>query len=288
MDPLPTTMPALVTAFDDEGRIDERSHRTNLVTLSERGVAGFVLAGSTGEGPYLEPGERRHLTAASRDELGPNVPVVCGIAAESTRMAHAQVEEAAAGGADAVLVMTPTSLGRGRAAVAIRHFVAVADRSPLPVLLYSVPPVTGYELPVDAVLELAPHPNVIGMKDSGGDATRVDGLRAVIGPDFVFYAGASRAVLDSIARGATGAITASANYASGLVAAAVSRDDRAQATLSSLTAVVEAEGMPGTKMAANLTGLNAGAPRLPLVPVSAESRERILAALAAAGLRLPA
>jgi 4-hydroxy-2-oxoglutarate aldolase len=277
-----------VTPFDEDGEVDEHAHRSNLSTLAGRGVAGFVLAGSTGEGPYLEPGERLRLVSATRDELGPTVPIVCGIAAQTTRMALAQVEEAAGGGADAVLVMTPTLLARGDSAVVVRHFSSVADLSPLPVLLYSVPPVTGYELPIDAIFEAAQHPNVIGMKDSGGDATRVDELVSLIGPEFVFYAGASRAVLDSVSRGATGAITASANYAPGLVAAAASRDQEAQTMLVALTKVVEAEGLPGTKMAANLTGLVAGRPRRPLVPVSPAVRDRIAAALESSGLRAPA
>lgn len=288
MQRLPTMLPALVTPFDEEGEFDERAHRTNLSTLAGRGVSGFVLAGSTGEGPYLEPGERVRLVSTTRDELGSAVPVLCGIAGESTRIALSQIEEAATGGADAALVMTPTTLARGRSSVVERHFSSVADRSPIPILLYSVPPVTGYELPIEAIFATAAHPNVMGMKDSGGDATRVDELVTLIGPEFVFYAGASRAVSASVTRGATGAITASANYAPGLVAAAASGNEEAQATLISLTKVIEAEGLPGTKMAAELTGLQAGPPRRPLAPVSSAARNRIAAALESAGLRVPA
>lgn len=287
MQPLPTTLPALVTPFDTRGDLDEDAHRANVVSLTERGVAGFVLAGSTGEGPYLEDGERFRLVSTIRSELGAGVPVVCGIAGESTRMALHQAQEAATGGADAVLVMTPTTLARGRSPAVLRHFSFVADESPLPVLLYSVPPVTGYVLPIEAVLEAAGHPNVIGMKDSGGDATRVDELVELIGPEFIFYAGASRAVHDSVARGATGAITASANYAPGLVAAAASGDEQAQETLTSLTRVVEVEGLPGTKTAAHLTGLQTGPPRRPLAPVPPAAREGIAAALRSAGLPTP-
>ena len=215
---LPRTLPALVTAFDDDGELDERAHRSNVSTLADRGVRGFVLAGSTGEGPYFDPGEHLRLVAMTRDELGSAMPIVCGIAGESTRAALDQIREAVAGGADAVLVVTPTTLARGRSPAVVRHYELVADASPVPVLLYSVPAVTGYELPLEAVEAAAEHSNVIGMKDSGADVTRVDALGSLIGGGFVMYAGASRAVFDSMSRGASGAITASGNYASALVA----------------------------------------------------------------------
>ncbi len=109
----PAVMPALVTPFTSDGELDAESHRHNLRTLADMDVEGFVIAGSTGEGPYLDPGERADLVAAARDELGDDPFLMCGIAAQSLRQATAQVAEAHDAGADAALVLTPTTLVRG-------------------------------------------------------------------------------------------------------------------------------------------------------------------------------
>jgi len=279
----PRILPALITPFDDHGDLDLAAFGSNLRMLFDRGVHGFLIGGSTGEGPYLEPGERRTLVAAARAELGDGPFLLCGISGESTRMASAQVEEAATGGADAVLVMTPTTLARNRDALVAAHFVDVAEASPLPVLLYSVPPVTGYELPVETVIELAGHPNIVGMKDSGGDTSRLPALRDLIAAGFIVFCGASRAVRDSLAAGVHGAITASANYAfpilDRMLATGTGQDE-----LTALTRVVEGFGLPGTKAAAAVVGLEPGRPRRPLRPVDADAASTIAAAVRRAGL----
>lgn len=265
---LPRVMPALITPFSRDGSLDLESHTFNLRTLRERQVAGFLVAGSTGEGPYLEPGERRELARALRQELGGEVTVIVGVAAETVRSALAQIAEAETAGADAVLVQTPTSLTRGQEAAVITFYVNVADTSPLPLLLYSVPAYTAYEIPVASVLEVAAHPVIIGMKDSGGHPVRIATIVDSVPDDFVLYAGASAAVGPSMTSGAHGAITASTNYAPELVHRVVETEGeerrRAQVTLRELAGVVEAHRIPGIKTAAEAAGLKAGHPRLPL------------------------
>ena len=113
MQKLPRLMPALVTPFDAAGAIDFLAHAHNVAFMVDKGITGFLLGGPTGEGPYLEPGERRLLVEATR-ELADDALVLCGVAAQSNRQAPSQGEEAAAGGADAALVMTPTTLARTR------------------------------------------------------------------------------------------------------------------------------------------------------------------------------
>lgn len=260
----PRVMPALITPFDGDEELDVAAHRHNVRFLSERHVAGFLVAGSTGEGPYLEAGERHALLAAARDELGDEPFLLCGIAAETLRQAAAQLGEAAAGGADAALVITPTTLVRGRHQLVEDHFAAVAAESSLPVLLYTVPPVTGYELPVEAVVRLAGNERVVGIKDSGGNPERIAEWVPATGTGFFTYCGASRAVSASMTAGAYGAITASANYAADLVTRAVDGDEEAQDELRVRAGAVEAAGVPGTKAAAERFGLRAGACRRPL------------------------
>ncbi|VAW09183.1 hypothetical protein MNBD_ACTINO01-2331 [hydrothermal vent metagenome] len=270
----PRAMPALVTALDPDGNIHRDGHIHNVAAAVESGAKGILIGGSTGEGPYLEAGERTILVAAAHEAF-PDLTILCGIFAESTRQAHTQICEATDGGADAVLVVTPTTLVRNRREWIVDYFEWVADTSPVPVFLYTVPGVTGYELPCASVAELAGHPNVAGMKDSGGDVSRLDDIAAILSDDFVVYAGASRTLADSFDRGAHGAITASANYAFSTVAAAASGDRTAQATLIDITSIVEQYGVPGTKFAASVAGLRPGPGRAPLPHLSQDTQSAI-------------
>ena len=270
-------MPALVTALDPDGNIHRDGHVHNVATAVESGADGILIGGSTGEGPYLETGERALLVTAAR-EVFPDLTILCGIFAESSRQAHTQICEATDGGANAVLVVTPTTLVRDRREWIVDYFERVADTSPIPVFLYTVPRVTGYELPCNSIAELAGHPNVAGMKDSGGDTSRLDDIAAILSDDFVVYAGASRTLADSFERGAHGAITASANYAFSTVAAAASGDRSAQASLTDVTSVVEQYGVSGTKFAASVAGLRPGPGRSPLPRLDTNARDAITAA----------
>ena len=125
----PRLLPALITPFSRSGELDLNAHRHNLRTLTKRGIKGFLVGGSTGEGPYLDPGERATLLTATRQELGTRPFLLAGVAGESLRVATAQVEEAAVAGADAVLALTPTSLVRGNQAAVIGFFKDLVGRT---------------------------------------------------------------------------------------------------------------------------------------------------------------
>ena len=270
----PRVMPAIVMPFDDGGELDLEGHVHNLLHLQAAGISGFLIGGSTGEGPYLEPGERRAALESARETLGEAPFLLCGIAAESVRHADRQIDEAA-DAADAVLVLTPTALVRGRHDAVERYYETVADAAPIPVFLYTVPGVTGYELPVSAIASLAAHANVAGIKDSGGKPERIKELTDIIGDELFLYAGASRSLHASIAGGGYGAITSSANYVPRLVqelATAAAENDRdvaadRQGSLTELTQRVEVHGLTGVKVMAELSGLRPGATRAPLLPL---------------------
>lgn len=276
-------MPAIVTPFDDEGAVDIEAHAVNVRLLSAAGIAGFVIGGSNGEGPYLEAGERATLAEATRG-AAPDAFVLVGTVAESLRMALVQAQEAVDGGADAILATTPTTLVRHRPDLVMGYYEALADAASLPVFLYSVPRVTAYDLPLDVAIGLATHDNVIGIKDSSGD---LDRARALAAAPFTVYVGASAIVTSGVAAGAHGAITASTNYAPSLamdVVDAVGADHSAQERLTILSKAVEQHGVPGVKYAATRAGLIGGASRSPLRPPSPEARTEIDAALEAAGM----
>ncbi len=269
---IPDFMPALITPFGQRGEIDIRAHTSNLRILAERGIEGYLIGGSNGEGPYLEPGERARLVKAGRRR---KAHFMVGIAAQSTRLALAQVAEATEAGADSLLVLTPTTLVRDRDEAILRFYRSVADRSSVPMFLYSVPPVTAYSLPVDLIWRLSRHENIAGMKDSSGDVVRLQSIIEATPKDFLLYSGSSRALSGAMAVGCHGAITGSGNYAPQLVLETLeaARTEpatarRLQKRLSALSSTVEAHGVPGVKAAAKAAGLDPGYPREPLTRLS--------------------
>jgi 4-hydroxy-2-oxoglutarate aldolase len=279
-------MPALITPFDKRGDIDLAAHRHNLSALAAQGIEGFLIAGSTGEGSTIEPGERAALLTELWATLGAKPFAMVGIWAESVRMALTQISESAEAGADAVLVVTPTTFARRSTAAQEAYFTAVADASPIPVLLYSVPPNTGYALAEDVTARLAGHPNIVGMKDSGGDAVRIQRILTAAPEDFIMFNGATASLSLAVAAGAFGAITASANYMPGPILEMVATARRStakglalQAHLTATSAIVEAPGIPGVKAAAGGTGLQPGHPRAPLSAVDKKTATIVLGAV---------
>ena len=265
-------MPALITPFTRSGEVDTKAHIHNVRVLVEHGMNGFVIGGSNGEGPYLEPGERAKLIKSLRRR---KAHLMCGIAAESTRAALSMVSEAEDSAADSVLVMTPTTVSRGRDESVDRFYRTIADRSSLPLFLYSVPSVTAYNLPLELVWRLSRHDNIVGMKDSSGDVVRLQSIIDATPGGFLLYSGSSRALTAAIAVGCHGAITGSGNYVPELVlqtlAAAKENPEKArrlQKRLSSISSDVEAHGIPGVKAAARTAGLEPGYPREPLTKLS--------------------
>ena len=284
----PRVMPAIITPFTAAGTIDDTAHRNNVAGLWERGIHGVVIGGSNGEGPYLEPGERKALAAGAR-EAAPDGFVMVGLAAESLRAALAMTTEAAEAGADAILAMTPTTLVRHRVDLVEGFFSDLADASPLPVFLYSVPKVTAYELPIEVAIRLSGHPNVVGMKDSGGDPVRCVTVATAAPGGFWVFAGTSAAVAPAVAGGVHGGVTASANYAPELVAAVVAAAGTPEANplherLLRLSGAIERHGVAAVKYAATRTGLDGGVPRRPLRPIGSAVAAEVDAALAEAGL----
>lgn len=272
-EPPPEYLVALVTPFTQTGLVDVKAHTFNLRALADRGIDGFVIGGSNGEGPYLEPGERDRLVKAGRRR---KAHFMAGIAAETTRMALAQLAEITDAGADSALVLTPTTMARGRDEAIVAFYREIADRSRIPVFLYSVPMVTGYSLPIDLVSKLSAHRRIVGIKDSSGDVVRLQSIIDATPGAFLVYSGSSRAMTAAMTVGCRGAITGSGNYLPELVLSVmkaatsgdIDRSRRLQKKLSAISGEIEAYGVPGVKAAARAAGLRAGFPRAPLSRLS--------------------
>ena len=257
------------------------------------GLAGVLVAGSSGEAALLDEAERRSLVAWAREAAG-QAPVLAGVGGESTRVTVRRAREAADAGADAVLVVAPHYYARRMTDDALAdHFTAVADASPRPVLLYNIPVYAHLVLSPDLVARVAHHPNVAGMKDSAGDLAVLARYLEARSPGFAVLTGHAGTFDTALGMGVDGGILAAALFAPGLtlaVAEARGRGDdaaaaAAQAALAPLARdVVAAIGPPGLKCAMDLVGLAGGPPRPPLRACDAAERARVAALLTAAGL----
>ena len=165
---------AVPTPFYPDERIYFRKLEANVAHYSRSLLSGLVLLGSTGEAVALDDAESREVLRIAAEAAAPEKVLIAGVGRESVKGTVELAEAAAEFRYDAVLVRTPTYYARQMSTAAVLHyFRSVADRSPLPVLLYNIPMCVPYEIPVDLIAELAAHPNIIGIKDSSGVLPRI-------------------------------------------------------------------------------------------------------------------
>jgi 4-hydroxy-2-oxoglutarate aldolase len=215
----------------------------------------------------------------------PSHLLIAGAGRESTPATIAAASRAASLGADAVLVRTPSYYkGRMTHEALVRHYTAVAEGSPVPVLLYNNPAVTGVNLTPETVAQLAQHPNVVGIKETGSDAAQFAAFVDAVPRDFAAIAGSAPSFYASLCLGARGGILAAACTVPEICLRLLARfraGDHAQArelqrTLTPLARLVTTvHGVPGLKAAMELTGYSGGDPRAPLAPVPADAVEQI-------------
>lgn len=286
----------VTTPFDPvTGDADVVSMRANLRQWLRTPLAGVVLFGSTGEGPLLDEDEKVRLTAAARDVVDGGRLLLAGTGAESTRATIRATGAVAEAGADGVLVQPPAYFKPAMTPEALRdHYLAVADASPVPVILYQVPPrFSTVELAVGLVGELAKHPNIVGIKDSHGDLKSLAALVDAFGGNGQVLVGSGAMLFGALEAGAVGGILAIAllapaecaelchAYAEGRLADA----GRIQERLSPVhRAIVVDLGNPGVKAALDALGMHGGPVRPPLKPLRAKELPKVRHALEAAGL----
>ena len=290
----------VTTPFGAHGEIDAGAFRENLVAHLAAGLDGIVIAGTTGEAPLLEAEERGALVGVARSLVPADRWLIAGVGAESTRETLHRARVAADRGADAVLVVAPhyfaAALEPAERDTQLRaHYVRVADESPLPVVLYTIPKFTHFALDAALVAELSRHERVIGIKDSSGDPALLGGYLASRGERFAVLTGSGSGFGSALGAGAAGGILAVALFAPVLAVAVrdarVRGDDpaaaAAQAALAPLAReIVGRMGVAGVKAALDAIGLVGGSPRLPLRAVTDAERREVEALLASAGVPL--
>ena len=265
------------TPFDDRDRVDTARLRTALARWVRKPLTGFVVLGSNGEAVLMDDFEADQVIISARETIPSDRRFIVGTGRESTQAAIRASRRAAEHGADAVLVRTPGFFKTQMTTDAfVRHYTAVADASPVPVLLYNFTALTGVNLLPAAVARLATHPNIVGMKESGGDVAQIADLVSGTPDDFNVLAGTTATFFAALSVGAAGGILALACVVPGACMHLfelnqAGRHAEALALQRQLVPLARllgpTYGVPGLKAALNLLGYDVGVPRPPLTPV---------------------
>lgn len=286
----------VTTPFDSHTEnLDLAALRANLERLGSTPVRGVLIAGTTGEAVSLARAERKAALELATQVLPEDRLLIAGTGLESTRGTLELCVDAAEAGADAVLVQPPAFYRRAMdASTLAAHYGAVADASPVPVLIYQVPPsCSSVEITSGLLAELSTHPNILGLKDSRGDLAALGETLAHVAAGFRVFAGNGAKLYAALEMGAAGGILGVANLAptdaseiyESFVAGRTSEAGRIQERVGRLhDAVVGSLGVAGVKAALDLLGLHGGIPRRPLQPLDDRDVGRVREALESAGL----
>lgn len=279
----------LPTPFDANGALDTPCLRHAIPEWLRSPLTGFVMLGTNGEAGLLSDEESDRVIAVARDLVPRERVLIAGTARESTAAAVAATQRAAALGVDAVLVRTPCFFkGQMNAAAFERHYTAVADQSPVPVLLYNFTAATGVNLLPETVARLAAHPNIVGIKESGSDIAQISDLVRLTPDGFSVLAGSASTFHAALCTGVSGGILAlSALLPDACVrlfelsrAGRVEEARHLQQRLLPLARLISTgHGVPGLKAALTLKGIGVGYPRLPLTPASEQTVALLKSAL---------
>jgi 4-hydroxy-2-oxoglutarate aldolase len=284
----------IVTPFRADDTVDDAALRHNVARWMKTTLTGLVVLGSNGEAAQLEDDEADRVIAVVREGVPPARPLIAGTGRESTKATIAATKRAAALGADAALVRTPSFFKPQLTSdIFVRYYTDVADASPIPVLLYNVTVFTGVNLLPDAVERLATHPNIVGMKESGGDIGQIAEYVARTPDGFTVLAGSATTLVHALSAGCDGAILALASLVPDechamrehVLAGRLAEAHALQRRLMPLArSVGTTYGVPGLKAALDAMGFVGGLPRPPLVPVPRATADIIRGQLEELGL----
>ena len=275
----------VATTFGADGELDLDAYQSNMERYAASPLDGVVIMGSNGEFALLDEAEKLRLIAAGVEAVGGRRVVMAGTGSESTRGTIALTERAARLGIDYALIVTPHYYSpRYDRSAYLAHYRAVADASPVPVVVYVMAAYTGVDLAPALVAELSAHPNIVAVKDSGGNAPKVAEMIASAAPEFGVLAGSASFLYPALCLGATGGILALANVAPG-ACKEIERcfkagdHDAARAlqlrVLGPNAAITSRFGIAGLKVALEAVGLAGGPVRAPLAPLAAEESDEV-------------
>jgi len=276
--------PPVTTPFMD-GKVAYDKLASNVEKYGRTGLTGMVVLGSKGEYVILTEEEKRKLVGTVVEVTPDHMLVIAGTGCESTQETIELTRDCAALGAHAALVVSPHYYG-GRMNEAALHayFTAVADHSPIPILLYNVPKFTHINMTSGLVAQLSRHPNIVGIKDSTGNVIQLGEFANHVDADFNLLVGTAGALFGALALGCVGGVLALANVAPQLcvkIYESVKQGDYEAAKQLQLKmvpvnqAVTATYGVPGLKAAMDMLGYFGGDPRPPLLPSSEKEKSEI-------------
>lgn len=282
---------ALVTPFS-ASRLDLNAFDTLIERAVPAGIRGLIVLGTTGESPTVTPEEREKLISRAVETAKKRIPIFVGAGSNDTRHALHQIEQAERLGADGLLIVTPYYNKPTQAGLR-RYFTTLADKSSLPIILYHIPGRCGVGISEPLVLELAQHPRIVGLKDAGGDVSRVSDLARLVPDDFSILSGDDGLTIPMMSVGAVGVVSVLSNVVPEMTVAMVKNALEGKLRtaleyhrrLSPLCRALFLETSPSpVKEALKLTGLNVGSVREPLAPVTASTRAELKSVLKSLGL----
>jgi 4-hydroxy-2-oxoglutarate aldolase len=277
--------PPIPTPFNSRGEVAYGPLVQNLERWNETDLAGYVVLGSNGEAILLNEHEKLHVLKTCRQTIPSDKLMLAGTGCESTRGTIALTRQAADAGADAALVVTPHFYGGKMSPDSlVRYFQAVADASPVPVLVYNVPKFTHVDVDAQTVARLAAHPNLIGIKDSGGNIAKMADIVRLADPAFQVLAGSAGFFFAGLALGCVGGVLALAIIAPQqsieifhlYKAGEWERAAELQRRMIPVNAAVTARfGIAGLKAALDMLGYYGGPVRGPLLDLGDAERQTL-------------
>ena len=286
--------PPIPTPFDSSGAVDREALKRNLTWWNRHELTGYVVLGSNGESVHLTEAEKLQMIADVRAGSPDDHVIVAGTGLPATESTIVLTERAAEAGADAALVLPPSYYrGQMTPEALAAHFSAIADASPIPILLYNMPANTGIDMSASLLTELSEHDNIAGVKDSAGNVAKLAELRHCVDAGFAILAGSAGFLLPALSVGADGGVLALANLAPALCItifrlARSGRWEEAQAIQNRIVkanaAVTRRWGVPALKAAMDMLDLHGGPTRRPLLPLADDPRSELARILAEAGI----
>jgi 4-hydroxy-2-oxoglutarate aldolase len=286
--------PPVPTPFDAAGEVNHRALANNLERLNQHDLTGYVVLGSNGEAGYLDVEEKLRVLETARQAIPAEKLLIAGTGCESTRQTIALTNQVAQVGADAALLLTPHYYGGKMTSDALaHHYQAVAEAVSIPVLLYTVPKFTHVDIDAATIARIATHPNVIGIKDTGGNMAKMADVVRLTGPDFQVLAGSAGFFLTGLTVGAVGGVLALSNVApqkcldiynlfkAGRLDEAAELQRRMVPVNTAITATF---GIAGLKAALEMLGYYGGSVRSPLLGLTESERQALRDILAEGGV----
>jgi len=281
--------PPLPTAFDDQENLALDKMQANIQVLSKYDLAGFLVLGSNGELVHLTEEEKIRVYQECRKVIPEDKLMIAGTGGQTTRETIRLSKAAVDAGADAVLVLNPFYYKSLMTTdVLVAHYHDVADACPIPVIIYNMPANSGLDMTADQILAIADHRNIIGLKDSGGNITKIADIIGRAKPDFQVLAGSAGFLLSAFTVGAVGGILALANIAPQQcidIQKHFQKNDlnkarKLQAAMIPVnTAITARWGVPALKTAMDSIGLFGGNARKPVQAISENIKTKLLSLL---------